>query len=299
MKRSLLALLFSSGMVAVLVIFILMASTAGPRNNVQVLDGGAIYIGDKDLSVVANIGYKVLVVDSVGLSQEVVSGLVGNNELLLGYINLGRVTGDKYGDVLSSMNITHSDFGGGILVEFWQDGWMSILIGEVNYLYRLGFKGVLFDDADIYKYLEDSGVWWIKDRDLYMDMRNLVVNLIKYCRDKFGASFLIFLGFSSDLFLLEDSFISGNIDGILFKGLWHELDDGRVVKICECDVKHIFAILDEALSDGKLIIVADPVGDESDANEFCKIARLRGYIPVPQPAKNWGFNYVPPLSYYG
>ena len=289
----------SAGVIAAVILFLILSSYGGSQDNIQVVDGGAIYIGVKDLSQVSGLKYKVLILDSTDLSQEDVSVLSENSQLLLGYVNLGRVTGDKYRDLLFSMNITHRVMGDDVLVEYWSSEWMSLLIGELNHIYKLGFNGVLLDDVDIYSYLTGIDEDWVKGRDLYMDMRNLVMDIIKYCRDKYGEDFMIFLGFSNELSLLNDPSISNEINGILFKGLWHRLENNTVVKICECDVKHIFAALDEALNDGKYIIIADPVEDVSDAREFCDIARLRGYIPIPQPAENWRFDNIPPIEYYG
>lgn len=297
MNRNLILLLVSSSVVILLLFYVL--SFYGSTTNVYALDGGAIYIGNKDLSNLSGFGYRVLIVDSQGLFREDMQVLRGNNQLLLGYISLVRVTSEKYVDLLSSMNIIHSVSGEGLFIEFWRDEWLTILLGEINHVYSLGFDGIVLDNIDVYNYLLEAGFDWVRGRNLYMDMRRLVVDLIDYCRERYGDDFLIFLGFSDELGLLEDQYIYNNIDGVLFKGLWHELEDGRVVKICECDVKHIFSALDEAVAEGKVVVIVDPVENVSDAREFCSIAKLRGYIPIPQPASHWGFDAVPPNEYYG
>ena len=259
--------------------------------------GGVIYLGSGDPVQLYRYRFEVVILGTKALYTVSLDKL-SKDELVLGYVSLGRVLEDKYISVLMSKGLVHV-INGTNFVEYWAPDWRSILISEIKRFHDSGLRGIFLDDADVYFYLESIGADWIGNKDLYVEMRNLVADILQFCRNTYGDSFKVFIGFSDELSLLNDLYIYNNIDGVVFKGLWHKLSGREVIKVCECEIKHIFAVLDKALDEDKLVIVVDPVGDVSDAREFCKVARLRGYIPIPQPSEYWGFDEVPPIDFYG
>jgi len=273
------------------------SSLGGGSSTSSYIEGGVIFLGSGEPKELYLYSFEVVILGSDALYTVSLDKLP-NDELVLGYVSLGKVVDDKFASVLSSKGLVH-ELNGTIFVEYWEPDWRSILMSELKRFHDSGLGGVVLDDADVYFYLESVGIEWAGGRDLYVEMRNLVADIIQFCRNNFGDSFKVFVGFSDEPSLLNDLYIYNNIDGIVFKGLWHELSGEEVIKVCECEVKHIFAVLDKALDEDKLVIVVDPVGDVSDAREFCKVARLRGYIPIPQPGESWNFGEVPPIDFYG
>ena len=269
----------------------------GSESYIQ-LDGGAIFLETVPSPDSLAYSYKVLVIGGDGLSKDDIGFLKTRNSLVLGYINVGKLYSERFREYVESVGIVHNVEGLGEVVEFWRSEWRTIIISELDRIYGLGYDGVLLDDVDIYKLLENDRPEWCGDRDLRLSMEELIVGLIRYCRENLNASFGIYLGFSYDLEMLDMDIIYDSVDGVFFRGLWHVLSEGEVIKICECEVGHIFAKLDEAVADGKLVVIVDPVEDEADAREFSSVARLRGYIPVPQPVEYWDFSRPPPPNYY-
>jgi len=289
------------GVIALLIISIFIttyfSSLGGGGSTSSYIEGGVIFLGSGDPEELYLYSFEVVILGPDALYTVSLDKLP-NDDLVLGYVSLGKVVDEKYVSLLASKGLVH-EINGTIFVEYWEPDWRSVLMSEVKRFHDSGVGGVVLDDADVYFYLESVGVEWAGGRDLYVEMRNLIADIIQFCRNKFGDSFKVFVGFSDELSLLNDLYIYNNIDGVVFKGLWHELSGEEVIKVCECEIKHIFAVLDKALDADKLVIVVDPVGDVSDAREFCKVARLRGYIPIPQPGEHWGFDEVAPIDFYG
>ncbi len=296
MNRWIASLILAGILVAVIIVFLIGFGAIGSNG---LVNGGVIYLGDrKNLDTGYIHKFRVIIVSAESISPSDVKSLKDDNNLVLGYVNIGKISSDNSIDYSSKPDIFHKA-GQEFFVEYWSPEWKSLLIARVDRIHMLGYSGVLLDDSDVYKEIIQRGFSWAKGVDVKKEMKTLLIDIISYCRSKYGKSFFIGIGLSRDIDLMNDPMLYREVDIVVFKELWHQLVNGKVVKVCECELRHIFSVLDQAVSDGKIVVVVDPVEDAYDATDFCKVARLRNYVPIPQPYNHWSFDTPPPPKYYG
>ena len=254
------------------------------------------YLTDINLSKIENRSFAVLVLEfEEGLNAENLKKLKELNGLVLAYINFGYAEAWRdYWPKIRGKSWVHSrtEYKDEYYVEYWREEWHKIILKKVDEAFRLGFDGVYFDNMDACTVLEEEKPKWARGLNLTNLMIKSIGNLSSIIKERYGASFKVYVNIGSALRLLGDSRFLQAIDGVLREEVWYTVKGSKSVEMPAEEKELALKYLIKAREANKTVIIADFVDSAERAGEFCMLCWSLGFIPVPQPV--WAADYSQP-----
>lgn len=127
-------------------------------------------------------------------SKEEVDQLKSGGRKLVGYLSVGEA--ESYRGYWKKswkpgspvwLGPTNPEWGGNYKVHFWDPQWHSLVFAYADSIIEQGFDGLFLDVVDGYEF------WESKRPSAAADMRQLVIELSKHVRAKYGSEVGIFL----------------------------------------------------------------------------------------------------------
>ena len=240
--------------------------------------------GDRFICVLQNIGFKelkntkfriaVVDPDESKLTTDDLKDLHKEDKILLAYLSIGEA--ESYRDYWQDdwkvgspnfIGIENPNWDGNFKVQYWNKEWQEIIFNKLNQIIDLGYDGVYLDVVDAYKYYENNGVNFAREK-----MIDFVRNISEKSKEK-NNHFLILPQNAEELVSYED-YLSV-IDGIGREDLWYiddNLQDEEELNTALCHLQKI-------INARKLVLVISYPAEKDNKCNFIKIARKHNFIP--------------------
>ncbi|KYH39350.1 MAG: hypothetical protein AYL28_000740 [Candidatus Bathyarchaeota archaeon B23] len=258
------------------------------------------YLTDVDPERLRGRRFDVLILEMEGLNPSAIGELRRRCRLLLAYINLGYA--EEWRDYWSEIGgggWVHepTEYEGEYFVEYWRPEWRDVILTLVEEAHGIGFEGVLLDNVDASTTLRELRPTWSRGLEPEESMINLVEEVSRAAKQRYGVEFKVYVNLGSALRLLGDERFLSSIDGILREELWHTYGDGGSLKTPREEAEETLRYLREARGRGKTILVADPLESGEEAEEFRALCLEEGFKPIPQPSSAWDYSRPPPRAW--
>ncbi|MCL5071768.1 MAG: endo alpha-1,4 polygalactosaminidase [Actinobacteria bacterium] len=236
-----------------------------------------LYILQKaDYGILYDAVFDVAVVDpdDSGLTAENILNLKNQGKTIISYLSIGEAENyrnywqkgwvEGFPDFIDEEN---PYWEGNFKVKYWYDEWEDIVFIRLDKILKLGYDGVYLDVVDAYKYYEEKGYYYSKDK-----MKDFVIKIAGKAKSE-NPCFLIVPQNAEELVL--DSKYLDSIDGLGRENLWFEKD----IKISSEEMNRVLNCLEQLTGSNKFVFAISYAENSTDINDFLKLCKKYGFIP--------------------
>jgi len=203
----------------------------------------------------------VVDIDDSKLSRSELQDIKSSGKVILSYLSIGEA--ENYREYWkpewevgnpSFIDEENPDWEGNYKVKYWEEDWQTIILSRTKDIADLGYNGVYLDIIDAYEYYEERGQTSAADEMVEF------VKEIKLAGKEVNHNFMVFPQNSPELYKREE--YARTIDGLGKESTWYESDSLQD----EEETAYVLQFLDQAKSDGKIILAIDY---PTQANKIC------------------------------